>query len=120
MSNAIPTKQRQALGVRDNHQCQRCGTQGSDYHHRRRRAVKTHFQHCLCNAVLLCRTCHGWVHSNPAKARELGLIVSAHDETPYLQPIRTFAGWLNFHCDGGITYLPWENEWSSQTPDSTN
>lgn len=104
MGNAIPASQRRVVSERDNHQCQRCGTRGSDWHHRRRRAVKTHYQHCACNGVLLCRTCHNWAHSNPEEARAEGLIVSAYEDEPHAVPINTFQGWLLLHCDGSITY----------------
>lgn len=104
MSKAIPTRQRRIVAERDNMQCQRCGVRGSDWHHRRRRAVKTHYQHCSCNGVWLCRTCHDWAHRNPEEARERGFIVSAYEDEPYSVPISTFRGRLLLHCDGSIAF----------------
>jgi hypothetical protein len=104
--NAIPTADRMAVRGRDRDACQRCAGPGTDWHHRRRRRVKSsHYQHCRCNGVLLCRTCHDWAHSNPAAAREGGFIVSAYDDQPYLQPIKTFMGWVLFKCDGGVEFV---------------
>lgn len=103
--NAIPTRSRRIVKERDNNQCQRCGARGSDWHHRRRRAVKGgHFQHCPCNGVWLCRTCHTWAHANPRVALALGYIVSAYDDEPHAMPIRTFQGRLHFLCDGSIEF----------------
>lgn len=105
MGNPIPTKSRQVVNERDNHQCQRCGVRGSDYHHRRSRSVRDGHCHCACNGILLCYVCHGWVHANPALAMENGLIVSRHCDQPGTVPVRTYAGWVTTQCDGGYAFV---------------
>lgn len=104
--NEIPTKSRQLLRQRDEGQCVRCGSgQGSQWHHRRRRGIKGgHFQHCACNGVTLCPTCHTWVHANPALARERGFIVSAHIDEPNAVPVDAFYGKVLLDCDGTTRY----------------
>lgn len=83
--------------------CERCGSNGSDWHHRRRRAVKNgHFQHCACIGVWLCRTDHAWAHANPRLAQESGFIVSAYEDEPWTVPIKSLGSWVTFDCEGGI------------------
>lgn len=35
------------------------------------------------NCIAICRTCHGWIHSNPALARKVGLLKSRYLERAY-------------------------------------
>jgi hypothetical protein len=57
-------------------------------------------QHCPCNGVFLCSTCHQWVHSHPFDARGLGLIVSRHVESPSTVPVVGHYGTLILRCSG--------------------
>lgn len=100
----IPTASRLIVGDRDRNRCVRCGGRGYEWHHRRTRAVRDVHQHCACNGVLLCRTCHTWVHQHPAEARPLGLIVSKFNATPFAIPVVTVWGTRFHDCDGTITY----------------
>lgn len=104
MSNPIPTASRDTVRQRDNSQCQRCGVRGTDYHHRRSRRVRDEHVHCPCNGVWLCRGCHSWAHGHPAAARDDGLILSMHEDSPSSIPMRTFAGRVTIHCDGGYAF----------------
>lgn len=103
MPNPIPADQAVAVAQRERFSCLRCGGRGCDRHHRRRRNVADEHQHCLCNLVLLCRTCHRWVHANPVAAKDLeGFVVSAFESNPGTVPVFTFRGWALLRCDGTI------------------
>jgi hypothetical protein len=65
--------------------------------------VRDHHQHHPCNGILLCSTCHRWVHAHPFEARAQGWIVSRHVADPGTEPV--FAeqhGWVLLDCDGNI------------------
>ncbi len=95
----IPDLATALIRVRDRDRCQRCGGGASDRHHRQRRRDGGHG---AGNLVLMCRTCHGWVHGNPIKAQETGFIVKFADN--YLTvPIKTYAGWALLHDDGTMS-----------------
>ena len=103
--SVIPTESRLAVERRDVQMCVRCLGNGSDWHHRRSRSVRDEHQHCPCNGVMLCgrgnvKGCHGYVHSNPERARALGLIVPRYVEDPRLVPVRTTTGWWILTCEG--------------------
>lgn len=76
--------------------CQRCAFTGRlEAHHRRAKAsggssARSHTQ-CACNGVLLCRSCHSWVHLNPRKARAEGWIVLQSVSKPGMAGI--FKAW---------------------------
>lgn len=95
----IPAYNRTAVKVREGMRCLRCGGAGTDWHHRRTRSVKDEHQHCQCNGILLCRTCHSWVHGHPFQARRFGWIVSRHTERPAETPILLRSGdWVTLSC----------------------
>lgn len=101
----IPTASRQVVSERDLDRCVRCGGRSGAWHHRRRRRVEDSHTHEACNGILLCITCHAWVHANPKLAREMGWIVSAWDLPP-AHPVMTFAyGWVSLRCDGTFVLL---------------
>lgn len=103
--SAIPTKSRALVKERSNNQCSRCGVLGSEWHHRRRRAVKLgHNPHCPCIGVWLCTVCHRDVHANPAKARETGYIINPYEEKPWTVPMKTFMGWVLNDCTGAVAF----------------
>ena len=103
MASSIPTAARTTVQRRDQ-RCVRCGANGGNFHHRRRRKEDDEHTHCPCNGILLCGSgttgCHGWAHSHPKAARELGLIVSAFVAEPSTIPVKTYRGWLLHDCTG--------------------
>lgn len=100
MSKAIPTKSRQVVGERDRGLCVRCGAKGTEWHHRRSRSVHDEHQHCPCNGILLCRTCHDWVHAHPFHARGNGWIVSRFAKPFEQQMNNLHLGWVMLTCEG--------------------
>jgi hypothetical protein len=99
--NPIPLASRIVVEHRDNRHCVRCGGIGGPWHHRRRRDVRDEHQHCACNGIILCKTCHAFVHSHPETAREQGWIVSAHVGQPFSVPVWTARyGWVTHDCEG--------------------
>jgi hypothetical protein len=92
------------VAVRQARRCLRCGTPGSDWHHRRGRSVKDAHQHCPCNGVLLCKSCHDWAHAHPFDARRVGFIVSRSEPEPGRAPVRTYHGVIVLDCVGGFEY----------------
>jgi hypothetical protein len=107
MGLQIPERSRKLVRVREMNKCLRCamGSQALQWHHRRSRSVRDPHQHCPCNGVLLCPTCHEWVHKHPFEARGLGLIVSRHTAVPGTVPV-----WSHHHpalllkCAGGFEF----------------
>jgi hypothetical protein len=105
MRNEIPTIQRAVVKVRDEGKCVRCGGVGSEWHHRRSRSVRDEHQHCACNGVWLCRTCHAWAHAHPFEARRTGFIVSRHS-TPVDHPVEcVMRGWVRLTCMGRTEFV---------------
>lgn len=112
MSKSIPGVSRALVRGRDRHHCIRCGMRGVDWHHRRTRSVRDEHTHCPCNGITLCgpgnnHGCHGWAHSNPAEAAEIGLIVSRHSLVlPREVPVQHIEhGLVLLNCDGGFLSL---------------
>jgi hypothetical protein len=104
MSKSIPSGQRSLVKVRDNWCCVRCGMPGAEWHHRRSRSVRDDHQHCTCNGIWLCSTCHVWAHAHPFEARNTGLIVSRHSmpgDEPVLCAVR---GWVVLTCAGEVEF----------------
>lgn len=101
MSNPIPELSRTLVRARDKDLCVRCRMPGSAWHHRKGRREREH-QHCACNGIILCDTCHRWVHDNPLVARLKGWIVSRHVDHPGGVPIEhALYGWVTLDCEGG-------------------
>jgi 5-methylcytosine-specific restriction endonuclease McrA len=105
-SNQIPTKVRARVKVRARFRCERCGAPApsGEVHHRRSRSVRDQHTHCCCVLVLLCGTCHRWVHAHPFEARTEGLIVSRFVDEPGTVPQVTAYGLRIYHCDGGTEH----------------
>lgn len=85
----VPVATRELLRARSRGRCEAlvpgvCTHHASDAHHRQRRRDGGHG---IGNLVDLCRACHRWAHANPARARELGLIVSAFEVDPAAVPV---------------------------------
>lgn len=101
MGVAIPASSRALVNTRDEWRCVRCNMPGNEWHHRRGRAVDDEHQHCACNGIVLCATCHRWVHSHPLIARIMGWIVSRAVRAPGTVPVSTQQhGWVLLSCDG--------------------
>lgn len=100
MANPIPPESRRIVEQRDGRRCVRCGGVGSEWHHRRGRAVRDQHQHCACNGIMLCPTCHAYVHRYPTIAGGLGFIVSRFEPEPSTVPVRSVQGWAEMTCDG--------------------
>jgi hypothetical protein len=106
----IPERSRNLVRVRQMNKCFRCDTGNpSGWHHRRSRSVRDLHQHCPCNGVLLCSSCHRWVHAHPFEARGLGLIVSRHVAEPWSVPasVPYTINTVLLTCEG-------ETEWSGE------
>jgi len=105
MPNLIPPQSRDLVRTRDMDQCVRCAGRGYEWHHRRSRRVRDDHTHCPCVGVLLCRTCHLWVHAHVFEARRQGLIVSQYQTAPSTVPVFTHLGLLLMDCEGRMEYL---------------
>lgn len=108
MPNQIPQEARAQVEGRDLRRCVRCGsTNAPAWHHRqRRRDGDREHQHCACNGVLLCPTCHSWVHNHPFEARRFGFIVSAYQSRPGQSPVTAHFGTILLDCEGRYTPAP--------------
>ncbi|WP_363324762.1 HNH endonuclease [Corynebacterium ciconiae] len=73
-----------------------CVWEGQHLHHRQLRSQGG--GHTTENLVLLCHTCHEWVHRHPAQARERGLIVPGTRD-PAGVPVRYQNGGYTRLCD---------------------
>lgn len=98
--NPIPNRSRVVVAERDRRLCVRCTGPGADLHHRRRRRVKDVHQHCACNLVTLCRTCHTWAHAHPTDAKAQGFIADSNADEPRLVFVKGWWGWLEMDCEG--------------------
>lgn len=103
--SAIPEHSRAVVRNRAKHRCERCAVPAPNghWHHRRGRSVRDQHQHCACNGVWLCSTCHRWVHEHPTLARDEGFLMSRHVTEPGAIPLQTPWGTRVHGCDG--TYL---------------
>lgn len=88
----IPLTSRVSVRVRADDRCERCGAgaKNGHWHHRRSRSVRDELTHSEFNGVLLCSTCHNWVHANPFLARGQGWIVSRYAD-PRTIPIEHYS-----------------------------
>lgn len=102
----IPDRARTLVRVRARHRCERCGVAAPNghWHHRRSRRVVDEHQHCPCNGVWLCDTCHRDVHDHPVESRTKGWIVSAWVAEPGYVPVPSHWGARTHTCDGGFTF----------------
>ncbi len=100
--NAIPSKVRTDLRMRDGVTCLLCLRIATDAHHRMRRRDGGHV---LSNLVRLCRHHHDWAHANPVAARAIGIIIPAlrkPELDPAEVPVKTLQhGWCLFDDVGG-------------------
>jgi hypothetical protein len=103
MGNDIPTRAREVVRERQNHQCARCGNRYQEIHHRMRRREGLHGYE---NLVGLCSSDHRWVHKHPKQAAEEGYIIPISVDDISAVPIHTFMGWLTFDSDGGSAFAP--------------
>lgn len=112
MASPIPERSRIIVRRRERDLCIRCAGKGAQWHHRRSRSVVDEHQHCPCNGVLLCPTCHAWVHAHPFEARGLGLIVSRHTAVPGEVPVVSYFynPGLLLQCEGGFNFKQRDEE----------
>lgn len=110
MPNPIPTSSRTTLAARDR-TCVRCLMPATALHHRRGRAVPGIHQHCPCNLVSLCDSCHRWAHSNPNDGARSGYLVSRSVAEPSIIPVKGPDGWWAMDCSGEAVALRASQVW---------
>jgi ribosomal protein S27AE len=101
-----------ALWVRSNGACERCGSflLDADHAHRHHRKLRSQGGgHHVANLVLLCTLCHGAVHAHPTKAKHAGFIVAGWAQ-PEKVPV--------FHSLLGLVWLADDGSYSEQPPES--
>ena len=103
---------------RDDRSCVRCGVSlevayGSRHH----RQLRRHGDHSPANLVLLCGSGttgdHGWVHSHPQAARDVGMIVPswvAADRAPLY--VARFRQWVLHDGVGNRTVITGDRAWA--------
>lgn len=107
MAVQITTKVRDAVYMRDNGRCVRCGAFGlTNIHHRTPRGMggtKDKASISLANLLTLCghgtAGCHGYIESHRAEAVENGYIVLRGTD-PATVPVKTLRGEQWFTNDG--------------------
>jgi len=67
---------KEAVRLKDNFTCQRCGVQQVyiHAHHVAPRARRPDLKYEISNGKCLCNGCHTWVHGHPIEAKEAGLL----------------------------------------------
>ena len=65
-------------------------------------------QHCPCNGILLCGTCHRWVHGHPFEARRFGFVVSSHQPLPGSVPVLSHISMITLDCEGRFRWVEGE------------
>jgi hypothetical protein len=108
MSVTIPIEARVIVRERAMARCERCGmpVMPGHVHHRRSRSVHDRHQHCACNLVLLCGTCHSWAHAHPVLATGDGWLVSKFVTEPGTVAVGTHWGIRRHGCYGDYTFQP--------------
>jgi len=113
-SASIPPKARAQVKQRSHFRCERCGVPAPNgqWHHRRSRRVRDRHQHCPCNGVWLCGTCHRQVHGgkDAQRIRDEGWIVSQFCKQPGVIPVTTKWGVRWHKCDGDYLLALVQNE----------
>lgn len=100
----IPQVSRERVRARAKGLCERCGSLGAHWHHRRSRSVRDALTHSPVNGVLLCTLCHAAVHANPREAIEQGFIVSRYQD-PRLVPVERWDGTtIYLNEDGTVAF----------------
>lgn len=94
---------REVVFTRARNRCEVCGGPATDYSHRRTRSVVGEHQHCPCNGIAACRTCHTRMHDHPETARGDGLHVSRYVQRPSDVPVRLKGAWWLLTCEGTMS-----------------
>lgn len=110
LSHGMPWQDvRMIIYTRSLGRCEGCGTglnlAGMEAHHRRTRRLGPD---CPCNALALCPSCHHGPlgHGGPEAAREVGRIISRHDEVePSEVPVTLHGYGKPVYLTCGGTYL---------------
>ena len=72
---------RKQILVRDDWKCVKCSGAANDVHHRQLRGMGgSKLLDYPANLISLCRTCHSYIHANPAESYELGYLVHSWDD----------------------------------------
>lgn len=108
--NPIPGEQYALVRDREGGHCLRCSGRGGEWHHRgRRRERRSEHQHCACNGVWLCLTCHRWAHQHPVQAKAQGYIVASTELEPSSVAVVAWDGPVKLTCDGAALALTGAN-----------
>lgn len=94
---------REVVFTRARNRCEVCGGPATDYSHRRTRSVVGEHQHCPCNGIAACRTCHDRMHKHPQAARADGLHVSRYVPRPGDKTVRLKGALWLLACDGTMS-----------------
>lgn len=88
---------------RENGTCLKCSQPGTDVHHRIVRGMggtkNEAVAYGLANLILLCRSCHNWVHGHPTESYKLGFLVHSWDD-PEEVPVVKSGARIYFRSDG--------------------
>lgn len=96
------------VDTRDEERCVRCGISlwsvvGARHHRKPRSVAGKEEKHTAANLILVCRTCHGWVHAHPAEANEHGWWLHEWQD-PSVVPVETVQhGLVILNPDGTTT-----------------
>lgn len=106
----MPAETAELVRARAGGRCERCGARDSRFmslHHRKPRGMggsRDPRINSPANLLLLCGSgttgCHGWVESNRAEARDLGLLVYRAQD-PVQIPVQLRYGTTRLRDDGG-------------------
>jgi hypothetical protein len=87
--------------------CELCfANRATNYQHRKNKAqCSTAEMWTPVNGLDVCGSgttgCHGWIHSNPTKARELGWMVGREEDPAEVPVLLCQYGWVLLDSDGG-------------------
>jgi 5-methylcytosine-specific restriction protein A len=103
----IPERSRNLVIARDRSRCVRCAAPclPGEWHHRRSRSVRDSITHSPANGILLCHTCHVWVHAHPFEARASGYIVSRYANPFEESVMHALFGPVMLDENGGYTQI---------------
>jgi hypothetical protein len=111
-TRAVQEAARRIVRERDGHRCQSCGVsivdRPSALHHRRRKGMGgSALLEQPANLIRACGNgnadfCHGYMHSNPDHAHDIGWVLWATDD-PETTPVLLFDGWFLLSDDGART-----------------
>ena len=112
-AGAVPVEVRRVLAVRSGGVCEIglvsvCLGQARDVHHRVRRGAGGRHGAAraasdrLSNLLHVCRSCHEWVHANPAVSRGAGWLLGLGFGVPGLAVVSYRGVWRRLGDEGGV------------------